>query len=84
MGFNLHRQCLIHLFIKLKKNGFPEKNFSFSAGPNKKKEKIGTIFCPKGGLAVIYIVLICILRGLPRGNLYCQGFNLHLKGFPSR
>jgi hypothetical protein len=31
---------------------FPEKTLVFPAGPNKKKEKIGTIFCPKGGLAV--------------------------------
>jgi hypothetical protein len=26
--------------------------FGACPGPNKKKEKIGTIFCPKGGLAV--------------------------------
>jgi hypothetical protein len=41
---------------------FPEKTFPcllaqsavvFPVGPNKKKEKIETIFCPKGGLAVI-------------------------------
>jgi hypothetical protein len=46
---------------------FPEKTFPcplaqsavvFPAGPNKKKEKIGTIFCPKGGLAVAIILLI--------------------------
>jgi hypothetical protein len=55
------------MFFK-QKTYFPEKTFpygSFSGpkvgachkcpkgpGPNKKKRKIGTIFCPKGGLAV--------------------------------
>jgi hypothetical protein len=32
---------------------FPEKTSVFPAGQNKKKRKIGTIFCPKGGLAEI-------------------------------
>jgi hypothetical protein len=31
---------------------FPEKNFSFLRPAQTKKEKIGTIFCPKGCLAV--------------------------------
>jgi hypothetical protein len=35
---------------------FPEKTFpcgSFSGRPKQKKRKIGTIFCPKGGLGQI-------------------------------
>jgi hypothetical protein len=46
---------------------FPEKTFPCGSffrplwglsRPKKKKEKIGTIFCPKGGLAVAIILLI--------------------------
>jgi hypothetical protein len=44
---------------------FPENPKGFPAGPNKKKEKIGTVFCPKGGLAVISLEE---LPKIPRGN----------------
>jgi hypothetical protein len=52
-----------HIFKYLILN-FPEKlpqGKVFPAGPNQKKEKIGTIFCPKGGLAVVK---------LPQGKLF--------------
>jgi hypothetical protein len=38
---------------------FPKKTEVFPVGPNKKKEKIGTIFCPKGGLAVVPLNKVC-------------------------
>jgi hypothetical protein len=36
------------VIIKVLNQNFPEKNLVFSAG-----QKIGTIFCPKGGLAAV-------------------------------
>jgi hypothetical protein len=44
------------MFNVLITENFPEKTKVFPAGPNKKKEKIGTIFFPKGGLAVKIIL----------------------------
>jgi hypothetical protein len=49
---NIHRKINISLRkLSLKKLSLA---VVFPAGPNKKKEKIGTIFCPKGGLAVVF------------------------------
>jgi hypothetical protein len=45
----------------------------FSAGPNKKKEKIGTIFCTKGGLAARVCLKHFFNFADKEGDIYCWG-----------